>query len=644
VQVGEDTFSCLSRGDAILYSAMDRRALNSCQGCDFHSIVEIQTPSGTLIKKTQSYFGIPIVGSHVIELRNDDDEILHINGHILDVSDDLPEVTPTQDLESLLEPYACEDMQSELAITFINFKAHLIYDVKCWTDLADETVIGHMWNIEFDAHDGTILSIFDGVDSVASTERLLHSYEGRQLESIEGDVFDAIGGNERAGEYQHRFQLLRNGDDCTYDSEHVYVANNQGSSSQRNEEPWTFPCSLLPEQNDAVNGANSPLNDAFAFGLTFWNLYQEWYDMPPLNEKLGLVVHYGEGNAMWDGRKMYFADGDSRYHPFVSVDVVAHEVSHGTTQHNSNLVYRDQSGGINEAFSDMAGATAEFFYFGTTEFEMGNKIRKQSGAMRYMCDPERDGRSIGHIDDYRNGMDVHHSSGVFNKVFCLLSNKPDWDPRKAFHVFLVANRVYWDRNTNFEDGANDAIQASVDLGYGSDDICEAFSQVGIVGSGCDGSLTAAPHTTSTTTSSTTRPQSSSRSPNDPDGECVDTWSSCDFIVRIGHCSRMRDVCARSCDYCSDITTTDANTTPEVSSSTSREPVTSAFTTTEVSSTEVRTSEEPNEPSTTTYLPEETKVILIISDIPYSCDVQELSRTSEGHLSFREGACVEYYLS
>jgi len=224
-----------------------------------------------------------------------------------------------------------------------------------------------------------------------------------------------------------------------------------------------LPCSLLPEQNDAVNGAVSPLNDAFAFGLTFWNLYQEWYDMPPLNEKLGLVVHYGEGNAMWDGRKMYFSDGDSRYHPYVSVDVVAHEVSHGTTQHNSNLVYRDQSGGINEAFSDMAGATAEFFYFGTTEFEMGNKIRKQSGAMRYMCDPERDGRSIGHVDDYRQGMDVHHSSGVFNKVFCTLSNKPDWDPRKAFHVFLVANRVYWDRNTNFEDGANDAIQASVDL-------------------------------------------------------------------------------------------------------------------------------------------------------------------------------------
>merc|ERR550539_1373766 len=452
IQVGEASFSCLDRGSAILFPAKDRRSLfDLCDGCEFHSVLEIQTPAGTLTKKQQSYLGIPIVGSHLVEVINDAGEVVHRNGHILDVGEDLKDVTPTQEVHVLLASYNCEDVDSTLAISFINFRAHLIYDVKCWTELSDESTIGHMWNIEFDAHDGKILSIFDGVDALSSK-----TAHGRLLQSSEtaDDVFDAIGGNERAGQYQHRFQLARNGDECTYDSEHVYVANNQGSSTQSNETPWSFPCSLLPEQNDAVNGANSPLNDAFAFGLTFWNLYQEWYGMAPLNEKLGLVVHYGQGNAMWDGRKMYFSDGDSRYHPFVSVDVVAHEVSHGTTQHNSNLVYREQS-----------------------------------GAMRYMCDPERDGRSIGHVDDYRGGMDVHHSSGVFNKVFCLLSNKPEWDPRKAFHVFLVANRVYWDRNTNFEDGANDAIQASVDLGYGADDICEAISQVGIVGSGCDGSLT-----------------------------------------------------------------------------------------------------------------------------------------------------------
>lgn len=609
IQVGESSFSCLDIGSAILFPAKDRRTLfDLCDGCEFHSVLEIETPAGTLIKKQQSYLGIPIVGSHLVEVINDAGEVVHRNGHILEVGDDLKDVTPTQDIDVLLASYNCEDVDSTLAISFINFKAHLIYDVKCWTELSDESTIGHMWNIEFDAHDGKILSIFDGVDSLSSK-----TAHGRLLQSsgAADDVFDAIGGNERAGQYQHRFQLARNGDECTYDSEHVYVANNQGSSTQSNETPWSFPCSLLPEQNDAVNGANSPLNDAFAFGLTFWNLYQEWYDMPPLNEKLGLVVHFGEGNAMWDGRKMYFADGDSRYHPYVSVDVVAHEVSHGTTQHNSNLVYRDQSGGINEAFSDMAGATAEFFYFGTTEYEMGNKIRKNSGAMRYMCDPERDGRSIGHVDDYRRGMDVHHSSGVFNKAFCSLAQKPDWNPRKAFHVFLVANRIYWDRNTNFEQGANDAIQASVDLGYGSEDICESFSQVGIVGSGCGGNLTAAPHTSSTTRG----PETSTRSTRGPtefpetpapsphDGDCFDRFSICDTIVRIGHCSRMRDQCARSCGYCSDGSTAS--------------------------------------PSTST--PGELKAIVIFSDVPYSCDVSGVLQT-DSTFSFQRGNCVAYHLN
>merc|ERR1719204_117939 len=234
----------------------------------------------------------------------------------------------------------------------------------------------------------------------------------------------------------------------------------------------------------------------------------------------------------------------------------------------------------------MAGATAEFFYFGTTEFEMGNKIRKQSGAMRYMCDPERDGRSIGHVADYRDGMDVHHSSGVFNKVFCLLSNKPDWDPRKAFHVFLVANRVYWDRNTNFVEGANDAIQSSVDLGYGSDDICGAFSQVGIVGSGCDGNLTPAPVTTSTTTTSTRRPQSSTNSPNDT-GDCVDEFSSCNLVARVGHCPRMREACARTCGYCSESTTSDPRTTSgEPSELTTAAPITTSKS---ITTPEIRTS-------------------------------------------------------
>ncbi len=58
---------------------------------------------------------------------------------------------------------------------------------------------------------------------------------------------------------------------------------------------------------------------------------------------------------------MTFGDGASYFYPLVSLDVSAHEVSHGFIEQNSNLIYSGQSGGINEAFSDMAGEAAEFY-------------------------------------------------------------------------------------------------------------------------------------------------------------------------------------------------------------------------------------------------------------------------------------------
>ncbi|MFM9635003.1 M4 family metallopeptidase, partial [Streptomyces galilaeus] len=82
--------------------------------------------------------------------------------------------------------------------------------------------------------------------------------------------------------------------------------------------------------------------------------------------QLLMRVHYGENwdNATWNGEAMTFGDGSDLYHPLVSLDIVSHEVSHGFTSQNSDLFYYDQSGGINESFSDMAGEAAEYFLHG----------------------------------------------------------------------------------------------------------------------------------------------------------------------------------------------------------------------------------------------------------------------------------------
>ncbi|MCV5736521.1 M4 family metallopeptidase, partial [Escherichia coli] len=92
-------------------------------------------------------------------------------------------------------------------------------------------------------------------------------------------------------------------------------------------------------------------------GKVVYDMYKDWLNTAPLTFQLQMRVHYRKRyeNAFWNGSSMTFGDGASYFYPLVSLDVSAHEVSHGFTEQNSNLIYSGQSGGINEAFSDMAG-------------------------------------------------------------------------------------------------------------------------------------------------------------------------------------------------------------------------------------------------------------------------------------------------
>ena len=105
---------------------------------------------------------------------------------------------------------------------------------------------------------------------------------------------------------------------------------------------------------------------------------------------------------------------DIERYPLVSLDVSAHEVSHGYTEQNSGLEYDGQSGGINEAFSDIAGEATEYYMNGSNDFLVGAEIIKGSGALRYMEDPTDDGSSIGSADDYYSGLDMASLSITFS--------------------------------------------------------------------------------------------------------------------------------------------------------------------------------------------------------------------------------------
>jgi PKD repeat protein len=183
---------------------------------------------------------------------------------------------------------------------------------------------------------------------------------------------------------------------------------------------------------------------------------------------------------------MSFGDGASTFYPLVNADVSGHEVSHGFTEQHSNLTYSGQSGGMNEAFSDMGGEATEYYWQGSNDFLVGKEIFKGSGALRYMYNPPLDGGSIDNAADYTSSLDVHYSSGVYNKAFYNLATTSGWDVPKAFKVMARANALYWTASSTFNSGACGVETAAGDLGYTVADVTAAFSAVGVSCSGGGG--------------------------------------------------------------------------------------------------------------------------------------------------------------
>lgn len=139
-------------------------------------------------------------------------------------------------------------------------------------------------------------------------------------------------------------------------------------------------------------------------------------------------VHYGKNyvNAFWDGSKMTYGDGDGvSFGPLTSLDVAGHEMSHGVTENTAGLTYSGESGGLNEATSDIFGTMVEFFaansndpgdYLIGEEFDIASHL-----GFRRMDNPASDGDSLSCWSTAAKNVDVHYSSGIGNHFFYLLA-------------------------------------------------------------------------------------------------------------------------------------------------------------------------------------------------------------------------------
>jgi Zn-dependent metalloprotease len=135
-------------------------------------------------------------------------------------------------------------------------------------------------------------------------------------------------------------------------------------------------------------------------------------------------------NASWSDSCfcMRYGDGDATTYPLVALDVAGHEMSHGVTSRTANLTYRGESGGLNEATSDIFGTNVEFFANNSgdvPDYVIGEKIYRNfnpaTNYIRRMDNPALDGGSLNCYSKRAKSVDVHYSSGIANHFFYLLS-------------------------------------------------------------------------------------------------------------------------------------------------------------------------------------------------------------------------------
>lgn len=433
---------------------------------DLQAIRSQNYPNGlTVTRYHQFYQGVEVWGEAVVEHGGGNQFApVVIGSYVRNIAQDLPSIrTSYSAFDALWRAKAnarvmnSENDQTKLYVKLDNNNvARLVYAVSFVATGATRPSRPHYL---IDANTGAILDSWEGINHKDAT---------------------GPGGNKKVGKYEYgtNYGYLQVTDNCAMNSGNVITVDMKNGTSASST-PFQFTCSR--NTNREVNGAYSPLNDGHYFGNVVFNLYKDWFNLRPISQTLYMRVHYGNNyeNAFWDGTAMHFGDGASTFYPLVALDVSAHEVSHGFTEQNSGLIYSGMSGGMNEAFSDMAGEAAKYYMRGKNDFQVGADIFKSTGALRYMDNPPRDGRSIGHAKDYTSSLDVHYSSGVYNKAFYLLATKAGWNTRKAFEVMVDANRLYWTKSSTFDQGACGVEKAAANRGYTVADVTSAFADVGV---------------------------------------------------------------------------------------------------------------------------------------------------------------------
>jgi Zn-dependent metalloprotease len=270
----------------------------------------------------------------------------------------------------------------------------------------------------------------------------------------------------------------------------------------------------LPGRMIRSEGSRKPkdaaVNEAFdGSGATydfFWKAFHR-NSIDGRGMRLDSTVHYGESydNAFWNGHQMVYGDGDGEiFRRFTrSLDVIAHELTHGVMQSEANLSYQGESGALNESWSDVFGSLTRQFRLRQTALEADWLIGKglflpgiRAKAIRSMKAPGtayddpvlgRDPQP-GHMSEYittaEDNGGVHMNSGIPNRAFYELAVRLKgnaWE--KAGMIWYRTMTQKLRPGSRFHEAMNLTVMAAGEL-FGSNSLeqkaaREAWAEVGM---------------------------------------------------------------------------------------------------------------------------------------------------------------------
>ncbi len=356
---------------------------------------------GLVYERYQQYFADALVlGSQLTLLKNQNGDVEYVVGHYYPkiISGNIRKLSPA-DAATVVNDNIGGNGRRKIDLMINPESGTYFYRIE--TRRAD-----NRWFHWVDTESGKILNSYDGLMHGSGTGVLGDTKDLTALTTLKASSFQLISTDGRQTTYDARNRNRLPGSVAT-DEDDLWITAGSTSPGQ-------------PAMVDAQYYAR--ITDNYYLSKHGFN----WTDAYPQGMISSAHLQRNYNNAYWNGEQMAYGDGDGNSFIEFSgdLDVVGHELSHGVTEAFGNLIYQNESGALNEAFSDIMGTAIEYYY-GTGNWTIGEDITVDSNGIRNMADPGEDGDPSHYDDRYIGTFDnggVHINSGIANHWFYLLVN------------------------------------------------------------------------------------------------------------------------------------------------------------------------------------------------------------------------------